>query len=266
MLFLHVILHVSFVLARLSYERTNDPVFVINPPPEELDLDNTPVFFFDLDHTLYLKKSNVYSDSVVQKYMQKVLEMSSKEARRLFNYYDAKYQGQILQGLVNHHKVDPVQFETWIDDEAKLELALQPDEGVIATLSKSAARNWIFTNSGKDHAVRVIKALGIMPFIEAVIYLDYSSTKKPPLKPHLEAFGLAMKYARVTMPAHCILVDDILANASGACRAGWKSIHFCEPDFCEFQPRFGKRSFDQCDTPPKIRSIIQMEELFPDLF
>lgn len=243
------------------------PVKILNPPSEQ-DIREKRVVFHDLDHTLYSQNTGIYSDAVVIKYVSTHLHMSSEEAKLICCRYAEEFAGQVIKGLENDYGVDPVQFEAWIDKEAACDQVLKPDYEFIEKLNSYNARNWVITNSGWDHAHRLLKTLGLLEHFEAVIYLDYSCKCSPPiLKPDVRAFIKAQEYAGVPDPSYCYLVDDIEANGQGACVAGWNAVHFCEPFFCLLGgPRLFRRS-DQtkCQDIPKVSSIHDIDAVFPEL-
>jgi pyrimidine and pyridine-specific 5'-nucleotidase len=244
------------------------PVLKLKTPSQE-QVDSGKVIFWDLDHTLYPKASGVYSDTVVKVYIMERLGLSERDAEFLFKEYDREYDGHVLKGLILDYQVDPNEFETWIDNKVNLEGVLKPDENVKKLLKKSKARNWIITNSGLDHATRVLKALEMEDLFEAMIYLDYDSPNSPTLKPEPRSFLDAMKYAEIGAPSDCILVDDIKENARGACLMDWQSVHLCEPRFCIVEnpiQRLWKRSDGQCDVLPTITYLQQMPSVYPSLF
>lgn len=206
----------------------------------------------------------MYSDAVVKAYMTEVLGLDTELVERLFSEYVRTFNGQVLSGLRQDLDVDPVHFEAWIDDRANLTDAISPNPEVIKTLSISKARNWIFTNSGKQHSLRVITALSLEPFIEGLVFIDYS--KEQPIKPSKEAFEGAMEAAGLHDPSKCHLVDDILTNVTGACLAGWNAVHFCELHFCVISFRLFRRDADQCSSLPAVSFIGSIPSAFPHLF
>lgn len=251
---------VGFVLAGCRR-----PVKILSPPSQQ-DIREKRVLFHDLDHTLYSQNTGVYSDGVVIKYVSKHLSMSPEEAKQLCSRYAEEFAGQVIKGLEDDYGVDPVQFEAWIDKEAAYDKVLKPDYDFIKKLDSYNARNWVITNSGWDHAHRLLKALGLLEHFEAVIYLDYSCKIKT-LKPHPMAYVKAQEYANVSDPSYCYLVDDIEANSQGACEAGWNAVHFCEPFFCLLG---GARLFRRSDQPkcqdiPRVSSIHDLDTVFPEL-
>lgn len=227
--------------------------------------EKLPVVFWDLDHTLYPQSSGVYSPSLVLAYMRQVLGLSESQSKRLLKDYDIAYTGQVLAGLVKDFKVDPVEFEAWIDQRADLTTALQPDPSIIKTLSIIKARNWIITNSGWEHAWRIITRLGIEQFIEGVIFLDYDSQGPVILKPSPAAFERAMMYAGVTNADDCYFIDDIQKNSEAACKFGFKVLHYCEPGFCTFERLHRRWEKGACELIPQIRSIEETLRVFPEL-
>jgi len=243
--------------------------FKVLTPINEEEASGRPVVFWDLDQTLYSQKTGIYSDALVLRYMMERMEMGKDLAMSLFEKYQKKFSGQVIQGLADNFNVDPDEFEAWIDAKVDLRQVLKNEKQAAFALQNSASRNWIFTNSGWAHANRLIKALHIKPFIEGVIFLNYKKGSRPVLKPNVEAFYRAMKYAKIKDGKSCYLVDDVKANTKGACAAGWNSVHFCDPLYCTMKRSVNRllprSDTDQCRNIPNISRLDELYSVFPEL-
>ena len=80
---------------------------------------------------------------------------------------------------------------------------------------------WIFTNSDRAHAERVMAALGITDCFEGMVDVY---NLEPHCKPHPEAYHLALEIAGVTNPQKCALLDDSPRNLAPAKAMGLFTI------------------------------------------
>ncbi len=241
------------------------PVTLLSTPTRQ-QRDSGYVIFWDLDHTLYSQKTDIYARKLIVEYAVKKLGMERGQARQICDRLELEFDGQTLAGLTQNYDVDPVEFEAWIDKEACLYERLRPSKRLNSLLKNSKARNWIITNSGWGHASRVVDALGISSYIEGIVFLDYSNPNHV-RKPSSEAFLNAMTYVDVIDPSRCILVDDHLVYVKGACEVGWNAVHYCEPKFCKvIHHRLFSRSTDsKCDRPRTITRLEDVHEILAKL-
>ncbi|TKX25118.1 hypothetical protein C1H76_2610 [Elsinoe australis] len=222
--------------------------------------DGRAVFFFDIDNCLYPKSKRVHNlmGDLIDKYFQTHLSLSQADANELHMRYYKDY-GLAIEGLVRHHKVDPLEYNTQVDDALPLEDILQPNpqlRKLIEDIDTTKVKLWLFTNAYVTHGKRVVKLLGIDDLFEGITYCDYGA--RPLLcKPSKDMFEKAMKEASAVDRTRCYFVDDSGINVKGAKAFGWHSVHLVEHDA---QP------------PPEptgdyeIRELEQLRAIFPQLF
>lgn len=190
-----------------------------------------PVLFVDIDNCLYPRSSRVQDlmAQLIDEYFAKHLELSMDDAVRLHKEYYTNY-GLALEGLVRHHQIDPLEYNTQVDDALPLEGIIKPNpelRALIQDVDKSKVKLWLFTNAYVTHARRVVKLLGIDDLFDGLTYCDYS---KQPLicKPHFDMFRKGMKEAGVENVADCYFVDDSGLNCRKATEFGWTVAHLVE--------------------------------------
>jgi len=123
-------------------------------------------------------------------------------------YY--KDYGLAIEGLVRHHKVDPLEYNSQVDDALPLEDVLKPDpqlRRLIEDIDKTKVKLWLFTNAYITHGERVVKLLGIDDLFEGITYCDYGAEKFL-CKPAPDMFAKAMREAGVTAPQDCYFVGE----------------------------------------------------------
>ncbi|PVU86040.1 hypothetical protein BB559_006700 [Furculomyces boomerangus] len=141
---------------------------------------------------------------------------------RLCIQYTIDY-GLAIRGLIQHHDVDPVDYDIKVDQSLPIEDLLSRDEKLRQMIQNCSAHRWAFTNAGLPHATRVLKTLGVNDLFEGIIYCDYTEPDFP-CKPYPEAYIKAMKMAGVSDPKKCFLVDDSIKNINAAKEMGWTAI------------------------------------------
>ncbi|KAH8889707.1 pyrimidine 5-nucleotidase [Thozetella sp. PMI_491] len=218
------------------------------------------VFFFDIDNCLYPKSAKVHDlmANLIDQYFVDHLSLPWDEAVRLHQEYYKNY-GLAIEGLVRHHQIDPLEYNTKVDDALPLDGVIKPRPEVkklLEDIDRSKVRLWLLTNAYITHAKRVIRLLEIEEHFEGITYCDYSSV---PLvcKPHIDMFQKAMKQAGVDKVEDCFFVDDSYSNCQASQALGWTTAHLVE------------EGVKPPKTPAAKFQIQHLEELritFPHLF
>ena len=149
---------------------------------------------------------------LIDQYFIKHLELTRTDAYKLHQEYYKTY-GLAIEGLVRHHKIDPMEYNHQVDDALPLETIIFPDpllRKLLADMDKSIVKLWLFTNAYKTHGNRVVNLLGIQDLFEGMTYCDYAQEKMI-CKPHPEMFAKAMAEAGVTEAKSCYFVGKIHA-------------------------------------------------------
>jgi len=174
--------------------------------------------FFDLDATLY-PSSNGLWDQIrlrIYQFMNEELGLAEEIIPATRERYWTTY-GTTLEGLRIHHQVDPKDYLTYVHD-LPLDQYLQHDQDLRDLLNSLPQDLWIFTNSDRPHADRVLEKLGIADLFTGIVDLismDFI------VKPNPKAYQIALTKTGETDPENCVLFDDLLANLVGAKKLGF---------------------------------------------
>ncbi|KAK5131025.1 hypothetical protein LTR08_001375 [Meristemomyces frigidus] len=220
------------------------------------------VMFFDIDNCLYPKSHNIHAhmSRLIDAYFQTHLALTPPEATALHQQYYQDY-GLAIEGLVRHHKVDPLAYNSQVDDALPLEQHLKPDpalRALISSIKREGVKLWLFTNAYRTHALRVVALLAIADLFEGVTYCDYAS---PPLlcKPSPAMYAKAMREAGVADAdrALCYFVDDSALNVAGAKKYGWRAVQLVEG---------GTKAPVEMAGEAQIEALGELRDVFPELF
>ncbi|KAI1116925.1 Haloacid dehalogenase-like hydrolase-domain-containing protein [Nemania sp. NC0429] len=223
-------------------------------------LPSRPVFFFDIDNCLYPRSSKVHDmmAKLIDEYFEKHLGLSEEDAIRLHSEYYRNY-GLAIEGLVRHHQIDPLEYNSQVDDALPLEGVIKPNpelRKMLEDIDKSKVKLWLLTNAYVNHARRVIKLLQVEDLFEGLTYCNYSEI--PFLcKPQPAMFAKAMREAGVERPEDCYFVDDSYANCAAAQKLGWTTAHLVEEGVPV--PETQASNF-------QIRHLEELRIAFPHLF
>ncbi len=161
--------------------------------------------FFDLDDTLYPASSGVWKliKDRMNLYMHQRLEIDWDEIPTLRDNLFHKY-GTTLRGLQENFKINTDEYLAFVHD-IPIHDYLEPDEPLRQMLHALQYHKLIFTNSDKNHAQRVLTALGLQNCFERIVDINSVSPYCKPMQPALK---IAMDLSGETEPRNCILVDD----------------------------------------------------------
>lgn len=144
---------------------------------------------------------------LIDQYFIKHLSLSRDEAYELHQRYYKDY-GLAIEGLVRHHKIDPLEYNTQVDDALPLQDILSPDadlRNLLESIDKSKIKMWLFTNAYVTHGKRVVKLLGIEDLFEGITYCDYGAETLL-CKPDEKMFAKAMREAGIDTHNKCYFV------------------------------------------------------------
>jgi len=129
--------------------------------------DDTKVWIFDLDNTLYPSACNLFAevDQRMGEFVARLLDIPMEHARYLQKRYYHDY-GTTLTGLIKLHHIDPFEFLEFVHD---IDLApLEPAPELARVLESLPGRRIIFTNGSRVHAERVAGKLGVLHLMEDI--------------------------------------------------------------------------------------------------
>jgi len=183
------------------------------------DLAHIDTWLFDLDNTLYPAESGFMSEIEARMtgFVMRVTELPRDEAFALQKRYLAEH-GLTLRGLMEHHGVDPLEFNALFHD---LSLdALAHDAELLAALERLPGRRLIFTNADDIHAERVLKHLGLDHLFDDVFHIETFGFRP---KPDPAAFD-AMLDAHGLAPDATAFFEDSERNLAPAAALGMTTV------------------------------------------
>ena len=183
------------------------------------------VWLFDLDDTLHDASSATMPGLHLSfgEYIQQHLGMTKEESDALRRRYWQRY-GATLLGLVKHHAVDAAHFLHHTHLLPGLEQAVRGHAHDFAALKRLRGRKIILTNAPRAYAERVLGALGIGRYFDALISIE-DMRMFGELRPKPDARMLRTLLARLRVPAsRCVLVEDTLQHQKAARRVGMKTV------------------------------------------
>ena len=182
---------------------------------------------------------------LIDRYFIKHLELSREDAYKLHQEYYKTY-GLAIEGLVRHHKIDPLEYNSQVDDALPLESIIFPDpelRKLLEDMDKSKVKLWLFTNAYVTHGKRVVRLLSVEDCFEGMTFCDYDKERMI-CKPHPEMYAKAMTEAGVENMKDCYFVgqgspgdeevprlmvaDDSALNCRKAEELGWNATHLVE--------------------------------------
>ena len=153
--------------------------------------------------------SRFHTNRVTDKFFVEHLALSQSDATMLHQKYYTDY-GLAIEGLVRHHKVDPLEYNRKVDDALPLDGLITPDpilRKLLLDIDKTMVRLWLFTNAHITHGLRVVKLLEIDDLFEGITYCDYTQERLI-CKPHEAMYEKAEAEAGVDSVKNCFFVGQ----------------------------------------------------------
>ncbi|KAG7573320.1 HAD-like superfamily [Arabidopsis suecica] len=200
-------------------------------------MDFSPIncLIFDLDDTLYPLKTGIapavkknIDDFLVEKFGFSESKASSLRVE-LFKTYGSTLAGLRALG----HDVHPDEYHSVVHGRLPYG-SIEPNKKLRNLLNKIKQRKIIFTNSDRNHAVKVLKKLGLQDCFEEMICFEtmnpnlFGSTTRPDehpvvLKPSLTAMDICIRVANVD-PRRTVFLDDNIHNITAGKSVGLRTI------------------------------------------
>ena len=174
----------------------------------------------DLDNTLYAADSGVFDrmDKRMTAFVASELNVDNEEANRLRVKYWKKY-GTTLRGMMLHHGMEPEVFLHDVHDIGAHEI-LHRDEKLDIALDRLPGRKVIHTNGIREHAERILEALGIAHHFERIYDIRFNNYIP---KPNMETLACLIEQEGFS-PQRTLVVDDMEANLKVASQLGCKTV------------------------------------------
>ena len=179
------------------------------------------IYLFDLDNTLFNANLHVFPrmNRHINAYLIRHLALEEAEADRMRRHYWQRY-GSTLNGLMALHQVDPLDYLEHVHPE-ELTLEVTGDPKLRKLLLHLPGRKFVFTNSLRAHAERVLARLGVRDLFEDIFDVVATGFQG---KPHSAAYRRVLN--KIGVPARaCVMVEDTLANLLPAKRLGMATIY-----------------------------------------
>ena len=182
-------------------------------------------FFFDLDNTLYPHTARVTEalEDKMNAYVAEIAQLDTLDAATLRQGYFERY-GTTLRGLQLHHAVDTEAYLARVHD-IQIEALVTRNQLLCDLMQPILHQSRVFTNSPREHAVRVLAALGFQDNQWTII--DIRATDFQP-KPQIPAYEVALRSAQAA-PASSVLFEDTLVNLKTAKTIGMQTVYI-HPD------------------------------------
>ncbi len=174
----------------------------------------------DLDNTLYAADNGVFArmDKRMTTFIAEALKISMAEADQLRIRYWKQY-GSTLRGLMLHHGLDPEPFLLDVHD-IQADTLLQPDVQLDQALARLPGHKVIHTNGIREHAERVLQALGIIHHFAAIYDIRFNNYIP---KPCADTLARLIR-SEGSIPARTLVVDDMPDNLQAAKQLGCKTV------------------------------------------
>ncbi len=174
----------------------------------------------DLDNTLYAADNGVFArmDQRMTAFVAQELNIGADEADRLRIRYWKQY-GTTLRGLMLHHDLEPEPFLQDVHD-IQAETLLQPDMQLDQALARLPGHKVIHTNGIREHAERILQALGIAHHFAAIYDIRFNDYIP---KPCANTLAHLIRQEGAT-PARTLVVDDMPDNLQAAKQLGCKTV------------------------------------------
>lgn len=180
---------------------------IAQPSANARNFDDTSVWIFDLDNTLYPADCNLFAevDQRMGSFIADYLDVPFDHARYLQKHYYRQF-GTTLSGLMQVHGMNPKEFLDYVHDIDLSPVPEKPD--LAAAIDALPGRKLIYTNGSRTHAERVAGKLGVLDLFEDIT--DIVSSDYIP-KPQAEAYALMLKAHNVD-PAAAAMFEDMPQN------------------------------------------------------
>ena len=181
--------------------------------------EQTRVWVFDLDNTLYPADCNLFAqvDHRMGTFIHNYLGVPYEYARHLQKSYYRQF-GTTLAGLIRIHKMKPNAFLEYVHD---IDLSPVPEHPQLAAaIEKLPGRKLIFTAGSRRHAENVAGKLGVLHLFDDIC--DIVATGFIP-KEQREAYDRMIR-AHGVIPNHAAMFEDMPHNLVAPHQLGMTTV------------------------------------------
>lgn len=237
------------------------------------------VFLFDIDNCLYSKKLNIHMlmQIFIRKYFQYILNLDSYDIAKKLNEKYYKQYGLAIKGLINEHpdlKIDPVEYNNFVDDALPLHDIITPDLELRAALikikeSKKFDKMWLYTNAYKTHAIRCIVLLGIADLFDGLTFCDYKMVQDMSCKPDVSSYSKMAEDVSLEGESlseklkECYFIDDSLRNLEQGVHLNMKQCVLIDHDVTE---PYEINAVEEGKKIKVVGSFTDLESVLPEIY
>jgi pyrimidine 5'-nucleotidase len=179
------------------------------------------VLFIDLDGTIYPSDNGMW-DKIAERmeiYMHQILHIPESEIPAMRKSYFDEY-GTTLSGLLANYSLNPEDYLSFVHDIPVSDF-IKPNKQLREMFTSLPQPKWILTNSDKNHATRVLTALGVEDlFVDVLGVSDLNFHSKP--NPYV--YQQALLSAGNPSPKDCLFADDLPKNLIPAWEMGFVTV------------------------------------------
>ncbi|MEM9145106.1 MAG: pyrimidine 5'-nucleotidase [Pseudomonadota bacterium] len=182
-------------------------------------INGIETWIFDLDNTLYPPEAGLLSqiDTRMRTFIMRFLDIDADEADRLRAHY-LERDGITLKGLMQHHGVEA---DSFLEETHAIDLSgVRCDPVLAAAIAALPGRKIIHTNGARQHAERVLAALGLEQSFEQIFAIEDKGFVP---KPELPAYTHVIREAAID-PVSAAMIEDTVVNLVEPKRLGMATI------------------------------------------
>jgi putative hydrolase of the HAD superfamily len=213
--------------------------------PARRGFEQTQVWIFDLDNTLYPASCRLFDQIDVRMgtFIAELLGVDRAAAKAVQKDFFYRY-GTTLRGLMLEHGVAPDAFLDYVHD---IDHSPIPADGPLAkALETLPGRKLIFTNGTVAHAEKVLARLGVGGHFTGIFDIVHSDfIPKPQLEPYEKFVAV-----HAIEPQRAAMFEDIARNLEIPHRLGMTTVLVTCPDNADgnlLNARGGSAALDHVD-------------------
>jgi putative hydrolase of the HAD superfamily len=193
---------------------------------EKSGFEHVDTWVFDLDNTLYPRRSNLFSqiDVKMTSYVAQLLGLPREEARKVQKQYYLEH-GTTLKGLMLEHRVD---YRDFLDKVHDIDYSwLDPDPALGKAIEALPGRKYIFTNGDRGHAERAAGQLGILDRFDDIFDIVAAELTPKPARATYDRFLAAYGVDG----SKAAMFEDLARNLVEAKAVGMSTVLILPGDF-----------------------------------
>lgn len=191
--------------------------------PTARTFDDTRVWIFDLDNTLYPAECNLFAqvDHKMGEFVARFLDVPYAYARYLQKAYYRQF-GTTLSGMMTVHGMHPKSFLDYVHDIDVAHVAEAPALG--EAIGRLPGRKLIFTNGTVRHAENVAGKLGILDRFDAIYDIAAADYVPKPHRAPYEDFLARHVTRHGATPNEAAMFEDMPHNLEVPHALGMKTV------------------------------------------